>query len=110
MPTIQQRPSRSQGLGNGAAIVDFNPDNIIAKRAPVNGSDFAEPGTNWTYLGVGTYTYVGAPTYWVTSPSAGVGSFTSLDVNPGNAVIDAGNLTLTLGNLVLSAGNATIAG
>lgn len=47
---------------------------------------------------------------WTTSPASGVGSFTSVTVNPGDIDVTAGDVTITAGNLDVTAGNATIGG
>lgn len=112
MATIQYARKRSQGLGGSQAAINYyNPDNIVANRAPVNGAtgDKAEIGTQWVdAVNQAVYVYVGGGV-WTTAPASGTGVFTSLSVTPGNADIAAGDLSVTLGDFSVG-GNSVLTG
>lgn len=104
-------PEFAYGIGDN--LLQIPPLPIISVRAPGT-RDLAQLGTTWVDTSAqSVYVLAGISAMsanWVTSPASGVGVFTSLTVNPGNATITAGDLTVTAGNFAISAGNATIGG
>lgn len=86
---------------------------IVSDRAPT-ANDLAQLGQTWVDKSSNAI-YVlanitSSAAVWTTSPASGVGSFTALTVNPGNATITAGDLTVTAGNFDVTAGNTTLGG
>lgn len=89
------------------------PEPIISKRNPT-ANDTAELGTTWINTATNsvyviTSVVAGAAT-WTTSPGSGVGTFTSVTINPGDLhltgtggdiLVDDGNLTITSGDTIL---------
>lgn len=111
MSTNNKQVQYAYGVGD--ALLPMAPVPIKAQRAPTN-SDLAQIGATWIDLSSSTaYTLTNITANqanWSTSPASGVGIFTSLTVNPGNATITAGNLTVSAGDVDISAGNLTVGG
>lgn len=99
------------GIDN--ALTPLAPLPVIENRAPTN-ADLAALGATWIDVSansVYTLTSITAnQAHWATNPGSGVGTFTSLTVNPGNATITAGNLTVSAGDVDISAGNLNVGG
>lgn len=99
------------GIDN--ALTPLAPLPVIENRAPTN-ADLAALGATWIDVSansVYTLTSITAnQAHWTTNPGSGVGTFTSLTVNPGNATITAGNLTVSAGDVDISAGNLNVGG
>lgn len=107
---VRQTVQYAYGLGDN--LIKLAPTPIIAQRAPTT-NDFAPLGTTWVDVGAQSVYVLASVTSnsanWTTSPASGVGTFTSVTVNPGDVDITAGDLNLTAGNLTVSAGNVNIA-
>lgn len=108
------------GYGIGDALIQLAPRPILAKRAPTI-YDVGVIGTVWIdEAGNASYTLTSITSgqaQWTASASSGIGTFTSVTVNPGNLAMQGGNITsttgsvtLNTGDLTLTAGNATIGG
>lgn len=122
---IDQR--RNMGYAPDGTLDSLPPDVIVAQRDP-GSSDFAEIGTFWVNPSNDTVwcltSIVSGSSTWTTSPASGLGSFTSVDIDPGDLhllgamgsiLVDSGDLTLTSGNAVIGgdlsvAGTTTISG
>lgn len=105
------RNQQNYSLNQPTTQHQFRP--IIANRAPTS-NDMAAFGQIWInkatltiYMLAGT---TNGAAQWKTSPASGLGSFTSVTVDPGNVHITSGNVTLDSGNVALTAGNMTIGG
>lgn len=100
------------GYGFDNALQGLAPQPIIATRAPT-GNDIAELGTTWvdkTADAVYVITsVVNGSAVWSTSPASGVGTFTSVDVDPGDLTVVTGNVDITAGNLAVG-GDTTLTG
>jgi hypothetical protein len=98
-------------LTNGR-ISRLSPDPIIAKRNPT-AADFDEIGTVWINTlteSAWTLTSTVGGAQWKTSPASGVGTFTTVDIDPGDLTIVSGDAFITAGDLEVTAGNVTIGG
>lgn len=89
---------------------------VISKRDPTSkdrGYDLGQFWINKTTNSVFCLADVaGSVATWVTSPASGVGTFSSVTINPGNLALSGvgGDITVAQGDLTLSNGNAAIAG
>ena len=105
------------GYGLSSALPNLAPLPIVARRAPGT-SDFAEIGSTWidtTADAVYVITSIAnGAAVWSTSPASGVGTFTSVVVNPGDLDVQGAASTTTISsgtvNLDNAAGTTTIAG
>lgn len=99
--------------GISDALIPLAPRPIIAQRDP-GANDLAQLGTTWVNKVDSSVWVLASVTNnsanWTTSPASGIGSFTSVAVNPGNVNLVAGNLTLGAGNVSLTAGNLNVGG
>lgn len=96
-------------------VVNMPPQPIISKRDPTS-NDREELGTLWVNKSnnsVWCLVEVAGPTCtWVTSPASGVGTFTSVDVTPGNVHLTGagGSITIDDGDLTVTNGDFNIGG
>lgn len=115
MATKFTNPRVAYGLSD--ALPNMAPLPIIANRAPT-GNDFAELGTTWvdkTADSVYVITsIVAGAAVWSTSPASGVGTFTSVDITPGDLDVQDVTSTTTISSGTINFDNAaattTIAG
>jgi len=86
---------------------------VVVNRAPAT-NDFALPGQVWVDSSTDSIYMLASITAnsanWTTSPASGVGTFTSVVVNPGDIQIVAGDLLVDAGNVLISAGNLDVGG
>lgn len=129
MAQIAYARQRTQSVGNGQAILFFNPQQVVAKRAPTS-ADKKEVGTFWFYptdtsnntVGNAYVNVLASGSWQQLAFQGGSGSFSSLAVTnnitagtnilAGTGVtVTAGALTALNGNLVLTAaGNKVFIG
>lgn len=97
------------GVDQPAVQHNFRP--IIASRAPTV-NDFAAFGQVWinrvtltVYMLAGTS---GGQAQWKTSPASGLGSFTSVSIDPGDVEVVSGDVMVTAGDVEITAGSLTV--